>query len=150
MSWAAMLLFWLLLVGSTDPIELGSGVLAAAVAATGLHLVRSSDRVEFALRPRWLLILLRRLPLHTLADCGVVLGVVWRFATGERVRGSLRRIPFEPGPPNDAYTVGRRALVVAAVSLAPNAVVVRIDGQDLLVHELVPAHSEPTNSEWPL
>jgi hypothetical protein len=146
----AMGAFWLLLVGSASPAELGGGVLGAAIATLGFHVVRSRDQVSFALRPGWLLLLLRRLPGHTLADCFRVLGTLWLVALGKPVAGRLARIPFEPGAPDDPYARARRALVVAGMSVAPNAVVVRIDGRDLLVHELVPTRTRPTDLEWPL
>ncbi|HEV7664178.1 MAG TPA: hypothetical protein VGQ62_11630 [Chloroflexota bacterium] len=147
---AGLYLLWLLLVGSTDPVELAGGVLGAAIAVFGWHVVCSRDELSLALRAQWFIILARRLPWHTLADCGRVLSVLWRRAKGEHVRGTIKRVPFDPGDSDDPYALARRALVVAGVSVAPNAVVVRIDGRDLILHELVPTRQTVADPKWPL
>jgi hypothetical protein len=127
-AWAIMFCVWMLLVGSTDAIELTGGVFGAAIAATGLALVQARDNVLLIIRPSWLLILLRM---------------------GQPVGGHVLRFGFDAGSPDDPYAAGRRALVVVGVSLAPNAVVVRIDGTDLIVHQLLAAPA-PQDREWPL
>ncbi len=125
-------------------------MLAAAVAAIAATAVRQQCGIRYAVKPRWLAHFLT-LPWKVLSDCFVVLAAIcWRpfFA-----RGSGRSSEWEFNPGNDqAESKARRALVTAAVSLAPNTFVVGIDRENhrLLVHELVPAKGEPQDKDWPL
>jgi len=56
--------------------------------------------------------------------------------------------PFKPGAA-DARDAGRRAAVILATSLAPNAYVIRVTPEALLMHQLVPAPDQPDET-WPL
>jgi hypothetical protein len=53
-------------------------------------------------------------------------------------------VPF-PTEADDARSAGRRALVTTLVSVAPNTVVVGVEGAEgeLLVHQLVPEPGSP-------
>jgi hypothetical protein len=70
-----------------------------------------------------------------------------------RKRGSGRFSEREFNPGDDhAIARTRRALVTAAISLAPNSYVVAIDreARRILVHELVPRRAATRDPDWPL
>jgi hypothetical protein len=119
------------------------GLVAAAVAATAAELVQSQDLVRFRLEPRWLRDV-HRLPWQVLRDCWLLAAALWRHCTGRPVRGVFRVVPF-PGEADDASSAGRRALVTALVSVAPNTVVVGVEGAggEMLIHQLVPEPGSP-------
>jgi hypothetical protein len=56
--------------------------------------------------------------------------------------------PFDPGD-DGAASAGRRAAVILAASLAPNAYVIRVTQEALLMHQLVPV-PDKTDRTWPL
>jgi hypothetical protein len=62
--------------------------------------------------------------------------------------GKISVQPFKPGAA-DARDAGRRAAVILATSLAPNAYVIRVTPEALLMHQLVPAPDQPDET-WPL
>jgi len=56
--------------------------------------------------------------------------------------------PFDPGGAN-GRDAGRRAAVILATSLAPNAYVIRVTQDALLMHQLVPV-PDRTDEAWPV
>jgi multisubunit Na+/H+ antiporter MnhE subunit len=146
--WLALFGLWQLLVGSLTPAEIAGGVLGASIATIGVHVVRTRDDKSFIFRPGYFGVLLRRLPRQVIVDCARVLGLL--FAPGRLTRGRIVRVPFDSGRADDAADAGRRALVVAGASLAPNVVAVRIEPPDLVVHQLIRDDALPQDREWPL
>ena len=138
-----LLVLWLAFVDTLDRAEVAVGLVAAAIAATAAELVRSQDLVRFRLELRWLRGL-AQLPWQTLRDCWLLTVALWRHCTGRPVRGVFRVVPF-PGEADDASSAGRRALVTALVSVAPNTVVVGVEGAggEMLIHQLVPEPGSP-------
>jgi multisubunit Na+/H+ antiporter MnhE subunit len=138
-----LLVLWLAFVGTLAVEEVVLGLVAAAVAATAADLVRSQDLVRFRLEPRWLRDL-GKLPWQVLRDCWLLTAALWRHCTGRPVSGELRVMPF-PVEADDARSAARRALVTGAVSLAPNTLVVGVEGSEgaMLVHQLVPEPGSP-------
>ncbi|MDP9209825.1 MAG: hypothetical protein M3O65_15325 [Actinomycetota bacterium] len=70
-----------------------------------------------------------------------------RHCTGNPVRGVFRVVPF-PSDADDARSAARRALVTVLASVAPNTVVVGVEGAEgaeveMLVHQLVPQPGSP-------
>ena len=141
--YVSLTLLWLAFVDTFAPAEVALGLLAAAVAATAAELVRSQELVRFRLEARWLRDL-HRLPWQVLRDCWVLALALWRHCTGHPVRGGFRVVPF-PSEVDDARSAGRRALVTAVVSVAPNTLVVGVEGGEgeMLVHQLVPEPGSP-------
>jgi len=135
-----LVILWLAFVDTLDPAEVALGLVAAAVAATTAELVRSQELVRFRLDPRWLRDV-RQLPWQVLRDCWLLAVGLWRHCTGRPLRGTFRVVPF-PGEADDGRSAARRAVVTALVSVAPNTVVVGIEGGEgeMLIHQLV---SEP-------
>src|SRR4029453_14856226 len=132
-----------------------AGLVAAAVAATAAEIVRSPDLVRFPLDPRWLRGL-AGLPWQVLRDTWLLTAALWRHCSGRPVHGSFRVVPFPSeadaarsaarrGLARAARPAPRRALVTAAASVAPNTVVVGIEGGrgEMLVHQLVPEPGSP-------
>ena len=138
-----LVILWLAFVDTLDPAEVALGLVAAAVAATAAELVRSQDLVRFRLDPRWLRDV-HRLPWQVLRDCWLLAVGLWRHCTGRPLRGAFRVVPF-PSEADDARSAARRAVVTALVSVAPNTVVVGIEGGggEMLVHQLVPEPGSP-------
>jgi multisubunit Na+/H+ antiporter MnhE subunit len=138
-----MVVLWLAFVDTLAWEEVAAGLVAAAIAATAAELVRSQDLVRLHHAPRWLRGL-PQLPWQVVRDTWLLTAALWRHATGRPVHGSFRVVPF-PSEADDARSAARRALVTAVTSVAPNTVVVGIEGAEgeLLVHQLVPEPGSP-------
>ena len=130
-----LFVLWLAFVNTLATAEVVVGLLAAAVAATAAEVVRDQDLVRFRIRTSWLRDLYR-LPGQVLADSRVLAAALWRRLTGRPVHGGFRALPF-PVDRDEARSAGRRALVTGFVSLTPNAYVVGIEEDGvMLVHQL--------------
>jgi multisubunit Na+/H+ antiporter MnhE subunit len=138
-----MVVLWLAFVDTLAWQEVAAGVVAAAIAATAAELVRSQGLVRFHLDPRWLRDL-PRLPWQVVRDTWLLAAALWRHGTGRPVTGGFRVVPF-PSEADDDRSAARRALVTALCSVAPNTVVVGVEGAEgeLLVHQLVPQPGSP-------
>jgi multisubunit Na+/H+ antiporter MnhE subunit len=138
-----LVLLWLAFVDTFAKEEVIAGLVAAAIAATAADLVRSQDLVRFRMDPHWLRGL-SQLPWQVLRDTWLLTVALWRHCTGRPVRGVFRVVPF-PTEADDARSAARRALVTAVCSVAPNTVVVGVEGAEgeMLVHQLVPEPGSP-------
>jgi multisubunit Na+/H+ antiporter MnhE subunit len=138
-----LVVLWLAFVDTLAAEEVALGLVTAAVAATAAELVRSQGLVRFHLDPRWLRDV-HRLPWQVLRDCWLLAAALWRHCTGRPVGGGVRVVPF-PVEADDARSAARRALATALVSVAPNTVVVGVEGGEggMLVHQLVPEPGSP-------
>jgi multisubunit Na+/H+ antiporter MnhE subunit len=130
-----LVVLWLAFVDTLALAEVVVGLVAAAVAATAAEVVRDQDLVRFRIRLSWLRDLYR-LPGQVLADSRVLAVALWRQLTGRPMQGRFRALPF-PIDQDAARSAGRRALVTGFVSLTPNAYVVGIEDDGvLLIHQL--------------
>jgi multisubunit Na+/H+ antiporter MnhE subunit len=130
-----LVVLWLAFVDTVATAEVVVGLVAAAVAATAAEVVRDQDLVRFRIRTAWLRDLYK-LPGQVLADSRVLAVALWRRLTGRPVHGGFRALPF-PVDRDDARSAGRRALVTGVVSLTPNAYVVGIEEDGvMLIHQL--------------
>jgi multisubunit Na+/H+ antiporter MnhE subunit len=138
-----LVVLWLAFVDTLAAEEVALGLVTAAVAATAAELVRSQGLVRFHLDPRWLRDV-HRLPWQVLRDCWLLAAALWRHCTDRPFRGEFRVVPF-PVEADDARSAARRALATALVSVAPNTVVVGVEGGEggMLVHQLVPEPGSP-------
>jgi multisubunit Na+/H+ antiporter MnhE subunit len=134
---------WLAFVDTLAPAEVVLGLVAAAVAATAAELVRAQGLVRFRLEPRWLRGV-AGVPWRVVGDTWLLAVALWRHLTGRPVRGVFRVVPF-PSEADDARSGARRALVTGIVSVAPNTMVVGVEGGEgvMLVHQLVPEPGSP-------
>jgi multisubunit Na+/H+ antiporter MnhE subunit len=140
-----MVVLWLAFVDTLAWEEVAAGLVAAAIAATAAELVRSQGLVRFHPDPRWLRSL-PQLPWQVLRDTWLLAAALWRHSTGRPVHGRFRVVPF-PSEADDARSAARRAVVTAVCSVAPNTVVVGVEGAEgeLLVHQLVPEPGSPVH-----
>jgi multisubunit Na+/H+ antiporter MnhE subunit len=138
-----LVVLWLAFVDTLAAEEVALGLVTAAVAATAAELVRSQGLVRFHLDPRWLRDV-HRLPWQVLRDCWLLSPPLWPHYTVRPIRGEFRVVPF-PVEADDARSAARRALATALVSVAPNTVVVGVEGGEggMLVHQLVPEPGSP-------
>jgi hypothetical protein len=113
-----------------------AGAVAATVASLGVHAVQTGGLARLRAYPHLARPALR-LPWQILREAWVVLGALLRRIGGRPFRGRLRAEPFDAGP-DDAEGEARRAAVAFFRSLAPNAYVVDLEDDHLLLHELVP------------
>jgi hypothetical protein len=134
---------WLAFVNTLAPEEVAVGLVAAAVAATAAEVVRTQELVRFRMDPRWLRGL-AGLPWQTVRDTWLLAVALWGHLNGRPVRGVVRVVPF-PSEADDARSAARRALVTAVASVAPNTIVVGVEGAEgeMIVHQLVPQPGSP-------
>jgi multisubunit Na+/H+ antiporter MnhE subunit len=145
-SWIALLALWLLLV-TVSLSELVAGMIAAAIAATAVEVVRAQGLVRFDPDPRWFL-RIWKLPRSIVRDCWLLSVALVRHLTGRPVNSGFRAIPFRSGG-DDSRSSARRALVVLAISVSPNSIVIGIDEEAdlMLVHQLIPAPKSDAERE---
>jgi hypothetical protein len=138
-----LVVLWLAFVDTVAAPEVALGLVAAAVAATAADLVRTQDLVRFRLEPRWLHGL-GQIPWQVLRDTWLLAVALWHHLAGRPVHGVFRVVPF-PSEADDARSAARRALVTGVVSVAPNTVVVGVEGSEggMLIHQLVPEPGSP-------
>jgi multisubunit Na+/H+ antiporter MnhE subunit len=137
--WAIGFGLWVLLVFKTEPAEFVAGALTAAVAATGVELVRSRGYAPFAPDPRW-----AWAGLHVFRD---VVRDTWRMAAllvrhlvrGDRIQGSFRIVEFSVGERHDPRAEARRAVAEWLGCVTPNTYVIGIDEHHrvAVIHQLV-------------
>jgi multisubunit Na+/H+ antiporter MnhE subunit len=137
LGFVALFWLWIALAGEWNAYEWVAGAAAAAVAAAIGELARTRAGVS------------ARLPLARLRDLGLALAMVFadfailmgalaRSAVQRTpVRGRFRSHPFAAGG-DDPVSRGVRAWVAAVATLSPNAYVVEIDRDRVLLHDLVP------------
>jgi hypothetical protein len=129
--------FYLLLIDITGLPELYTLAAAAIASAVTGVLAREQGVVEALVLPWWLL-RSWRLTFQIPQDIGIVCWeALAQLLAPRRVRGTFRAHSFgatEQSPP----AMGRRALVEAVGSVAPNTIVIGIDEKRglLLVHQL--------------
>jgi multisubunit Na+/H+ antiporter MnhE subunit len=137
-----LVVLWLAFVDTLATGEVVLGLVAAAIAATAAEVVRDQDLVRFRLKVSWLRDLYV-LPGQVLADSRVLAVALWRRLTGRPVHGAFRALPF-PIDRDEALSAGRRALVTGFVSLTPNAYVVGVEDDGiLLIHQLGTEQANP-------
>jgi hypothetical protein len=133
--WTCFLeVLWAIFVGTTQSTELIAGLIAAAVVALFVEVLRAHDLLGFrssraAFSGVW------TIPGHVLYDFVLVFRVLLTsVARGRRVRGTWIEAPFEA----EAGAKGRfrRALAVALENESANGIVVDLDDGRALLHSL--------------
>ena len=136
-----------LLVGPDDPVDWMAGVVASALAMAGVAAV-SGQLPASTIRPAWAFKILRLVP-RIFAEAA---RVAWSALAIDMPAGTFEIVPVDPGG-DDAESTGRRGLVIAGASLAPNGVVVTLDRDHraMLVHRLLKTRSRQGSNdpEWP-
>ena len=132
LAWVALFALWLALVGTLDRLDVVAGSVAAAVAATAAVLVRAQGLPRASAGAHVL-----RYAGHALARVpGDTARVLGPLARGRTPNGAFRVVAL---PPGDWRTRGPRGVAALIGSLAPNTIVVDVDGErrQALVHDLV-------------
>lgn len=139
LAWSMFLMaFWVVLDYSFSLAELLVGAGVAALSAFLVELVLYQAASEFRIRIKWLLHTFR-LPRQVLRDTVTVLVVLWRrLISGQQPASGFVEIPTAWGE-ESALGKTRRALLVAATSVAPNTLALGIDPERevLVAHQLV-------------
>lgn len=147
--WVACLALYLLFVGQAPAAELAAGAITSALAAAyHLHVYRF-ERRRFAVRAPWLRLggrVLRAIAVDTPRVGTCLARAVIRATDGE---GMIEQ-PFDTGDATP-HSAARRALVVLAASIAPNAYVIDVRSRPpaLLEHRLVP-QAPQEDRQWPV
>lgn len=134
-AWSAwfggLLVFWLLLVGTLQDVEVIAGICAAAIGATAAEVVRSQGLLRYRVEGRWIGPGAKQL-VRVVPDF-----VRLMVALPRRPRGVFRTVRFPSGGERDVDR-GRRAWAALTASLPPTRVVVDFDpaGGRALVHDL--------------
>jgi multisubunit Na+/H+ antiporter MnhE subunit len=132
---------WVWIDDSIDVPELLVGAAVAVMGALVAEVVESQAATHVRIRFEWLARALP-IPLQVVRDLATVFTALFRkVAMGEEPRSRLEEVPVRGGgdSPED---VTRRALLVAAASIAPNTFALGIDKERnvMIVHKLVPSH----------
>ncbi|HXT44023.1 MAG TPA: Na+/H+ antiporter subunit E [Pseudonocardiaceae bacterium] len=139
LAWSMFLLaFWVVLDYSFSLAELLVGAGVAALSAFVVELVQYQAASEFRIRIKWVGHAFR-LPRQVLRDTVTVLVVLWRrVISGQQPASGFVEMHNAWGD-ESALGTTRRALLVAAASVAPNTLALGIDPErDVLVaHQLV-------------
>jgi hypothetical protein len=129
--------FYMVLIDTVDPPELYAGLGAVLLAGVAYEAARRQKVAEARVSLRWL-----RRGWRVIASIPrQIAWVSWQalaqLVAPREARGSLRAVPFRAGG-DGSGDAGRRALAEGLGSLAPNTIVIGIDGERdlLLVHQL--------------
>lgn len=149
-AWALLFGAYLLFAGQVSADEIVAGTVAGVAGAVLSSRIRRVAERRFVLRAPWGRVA-RRIAASLVSDTGrVAMALTRAVMHGPDAGGSLLHQPFARDGATEA-DAGRRAIVVLAASLAPNAYVLRIaeDRDEMLLHCLVPHRASP-GREWPL
>jgi multisubunit Na+/H+ antiporter MnhE subunit len=136
--WVLLMSFWIILDDSIALDELLAGAGAAALAALLAEFAGYQAATRLRMRAEWLTPALQ-LPGQVARDAVIVFAALWRrLARGEQPRSGFRELPVQYGDDSVAGKT-RRALLVGARSIAPNAFVLGIDRRRdaMVIHQLV-------------
>ena len=143
-------LLYVLFAGEVSVAEAIAGAPVVIIATLYALAWQRCGTVDLRMPARWAGVLARAY-LAVLPD-------LWRVGRGlaqavrrpVEMQGVIKHVPFRVGG-SGADDSGRRAVVVSAVSLAPNGFVVGMDHDrdELIVHQLVPVAIRD-DREWPL
>ena len=129
--------FYMVLIDTVDLPELYAAIGALLLGGAAYEAARRQGVAEARMSARWL-------AKSWWVIAGVPRQIAWvswqalaQLVSPREARGTLRAVPFRAGGEGSS-DVGRRALAEGLGSLAPNTIVIGIDGERdlLLVHQL--------------
>jgi multisubunit Na+/H+ antiporter MnhE subunit len=123
---------YLLLAGQIAPHEVLLAVLVGIASAAFAAAVSRAARRGRGLRPAWFAVFVP-VPGKLVSD-----SIKLAAAVPRPIRGDMRRTPLDAGG-----GVGRRGLAILARSVAPNGYVIRADGEQAVMHELIDDQTRP-------
>ena len=137
-NFAFLMGLWVLYTSKFTIGELATGAAASLLATWGAAVVQEHHFAAFAPRPKWMVYFLL-MPWFVLRDTAVVFRAALKYATHRKSDGYLVQSEFHAGG-DDAHSTARRALAATLTTIAPNSVVVGIDGEHdvVLLHLLAP------------
>ncbi|HEY6525565.1 MAG TPA: hypothetical protein VIY10_17405 [Solirubrobacteraceae bacterium] len=129
--------FYMVLIDTVDLPEVYAAIGAVALAGGGYEAARRQGVAEARVSPRWLTRGARVIVSIPRQIAWVSWQAVAQLLDPRQTRGTLRAVPFRAGGEH-SDDIGRRALAEGLGSLAPNTIVIGIDGERdlLLVHQL--------------
>jgi len=138
MTFAFLLLLWMMFVGKWNWQEFGIGIAAALLGTLGDAIVKAEGFAPFRPRFQWVLLIFWE-PWYVAKGSWIALRELARVLVGKQPEGRFESVPFAYGG-DDATASARRALFAAFVTISPDAVVVGLDGdsQSALIHQLGP------------
>lgn len=146
--WFILMILWTIMDDSIGRDELLAGAGAAAIAAFLAEAAAWQAAVRFHGRAEWLVYALS-LPAQVVTDTAKVFVVLARqILRGEEPPSCFVAEPMRYGDDSSEASM-RRALILAARSLAPNAYALGIDSERnvMISHKLVPGEQEALT--WP-
>jgi multisubunit Na+/H+ antiporter MnhE subunit len=138
-AWVVSAAFWMVLTDSVRIEEMLAGALVAALAATGVDVVRRQRVAAQAVRPRYALPVWRVLA-RVVPDIGRLTRAAFAQAVQRRAaRGQVVALAF-PHTGDDPDTRARRSAAVGLGSIAPNTIIIGVDEDSglLIAHQLEP------------
>lgn len=130
---------WMLLVDTVSIAEAASAVTAALIGVFITWLVFASD-IGSMLPARGVLVALARQLARVPVDLWLLAVALRRALAGRRRQGRFHELALEL--PMDERANGRRAAIELVGSLAPNTIVLGVDEQRVVVHQLLARHRE--------
>jgi hypothetical protein len=129
--------FYMVLIDTVDLPEVYAAIAAVLLAGAGYEAARRQGVAEARVSPRWLARGWRVIVSIPRQIAWVSWQALAQLVAPRQTRGTLRAVPFRAGGEGSG-DVGRRALAEGLGSLAPNTIVIGIDGEHdlLLVHQL--------------
>jgi multisubunit Na+/H+ antiporter MnhE subunit len=141
----------IIFVGKIDPQETPVGFGVAGLTAALTVAALAACGTGYRLRWSWLLVA-PRVAWNVVHDSVVLTVVLLRALSGRGPDDGIVEVPFDAGG-DDAESRARRALVIAAVSTAPNSIVLGVDDArgTLRMHYLSRSAAKDRESErWPV
>ncbi|MGN6372250.1 MAG: hypothetical protein ACTHM1_04580 [Solirubrobacteraceae bacterium] len=129
----ALAAFWMLLVDTSSIAEYSAGAAAALLGALACALVSHEDVASLREHRAFLLGLPRQLA-RVPVDMWLLVRELGRALVGRHPGGRFHTLPFEGG--GSARDNGRRAAIELLGSLAPNTIVLGVDDERIVLHQL--------------
>jgi hypothetical protein len=129
--------FYMVLIDTVDLPEVYAAIGAVLLSSAAYEAARRQGVAEASVSPRWAARGWRVIVSLPRQIAWVSWQAVAQLVAPRQTRGTLRAVPFRAGG-ESSRDVGRRALAEGLGSLAPNTIVIGIDGARdlLLVHQL--------------
>lgn len=138
---------YLLFASSLDAVERLFAIAIAALAATGVEVVRAQEFAKFRPRPVWLAYGIS-LPWYVLSGAWEILLVLLKYALRiDHPRSLHRAVRFDAGGP-DPESAARRALATTYSTVPPNFIILDIlRNRNLMLYHQISPSGVPTITE---
>jgi hypothetical protein len=137
LAWVALWWLWLLLAGEWNRDEWIAAAISASIATALTEVACRRAGVRAHVPPGVVARSWSALPTVFL-DFGILMWALVRGVLRREVPRGVFRRRASPARGHDPTAVGARAWVTIAAGLSPNAYVVELDSEHVLLHDLVP------------